>query len=84
MNNPQHAKLLWRCRRGMLELDLMLIPFAEQEFPNLSPEEQATFEELLTATDPELFSWLTDNGTPDNPKFAALIQRIRAHAREQH
>lgn len=58
MNNELEAKKVrWRCNRGMLELDLFLIPFAENHFGNLSEENKKKFVELLTHEDPVLFSW---------------------------
>lgn len=77
MENEQQKRLYWACRRGMLELDLMLIPFLKKEYPHLSPGEQQLFDELLHHTDPELYVWLTHQGVPHDPKLAAIVQRIR-------
>lgn len=70
-------KIIWNCRRGMLELDVILIPFAEQHFSNLTDSEQQVFVELLEEADPDLFNWLMGHGEPTRPEFAAMIKRIR-------
>ena len=84
MTTEEHNRLYWQCRRGMLELDLMLIPFLEKAYSDLSKEDQALFEEFLTATDPELYSWLTGNGQSENPAFAAMAKRIHDYVQTSH
>ena len=84
MENPAFTRLRWSCRRGMLELDVILIKFLENIFLTLSSEKQADFIELLNCTDPELFSWLLGTEIPQNPRWAALIAEIRHYAKTSH
>ncbi|KPU84052.1 hypothetical protein JI57_00075, partial [Psychromonas sp. PRT-SC03] len=51
------SRLLWACRRGMLELDVLFMPFVEEAFDNLKYPQQLIFQRLLTHEDPDLFSW---------------------------
>lgn len=76
----QIAKLRWNCRRGMLELDLLLLPFLEKIFPSLSEQEQRIFEQLLACTDQDLYIWLIDHEQPSDPQLAAMINRVRSGA----
>jgi antitoxin CptB len=71
------ARYRWACRRGMLELDLLLLPFFENHFSTLSAEQQGHFVQLLDCTDPELFSWLMGHSSPEQPELAALVRIIR-------
>lgn len=58
-NSAEFRRLQWRCRRGLLELDMLLSNFLHQRFPNLSPEEQVSFAHLLeVADDDELMDYL--------------------------
>ncbi|MEZ5671583.1 MAG: succinate dehydrogenase assembly factor 2 [Thiotrichaceae bacterium] len=41
------AQLIWRCRRGMRELDLLLISYYEQYYPTADTAEQQAFVQLL-------------------------------------
>ncbi|HAU4912655.1 TPA: succinate dehydrogenase assembly factor 2, partial [Aeromonas hydrophila] len=50
----EKSRLKWACRRGMLELDVIFMPFFEHEFDGLSEAEQQTFIRLLECEDPEL------------------------------
>lgn len=52
-------RMYWHSRRGMLELDLILVPFAENVLPGLSPEQQQDYARLLEEEDQDLFLWLT-------------------------
>lgn len=74
-------RVRWHSRRGMLELDVLLVPFAEQAFPQLSAADQACYIELLESEDPDLFGWLIDHRVPENPAFAAMINKILAHGK---
>jgi antitoxin CptB len=72
-----NARLLWQCRRGMLELDLMLIPFAHEQYPNLPENEKDVFRTLLHFPDPEIFAWLMGHESPAEPELIQIVQRIR-------
>lgn len=57
VSDSEFKRLYWASRRGMLELDLMLVPFFEARFRELSEVDQARFVRLLACEDTELFSW---------------------------
>ena len=77
MNNIHHERLRWACRRGMLELDLLLQPFCEKIFLQLDAHDQMLFERLLTFTDQQLFDWLVRYQEPSDPELIPLIERVR-------
>jgi len=70
--------IAWRCRRGALELDLMLQRFLKSGYSQLEPQEKQIFSELLDQQDPMLLEWLMGRTLPDNKKLAAIIGKIRA------
>ena len=69
-------RLRWRSRRGMLELDLLLLPFFDEVFKQLPEAEQAVFVRLLDQDDPDLLQWFSKKGTPDDPELGSLIEKI--------
>ena len=73
-------QILWACRRGMLELDLVLAPFAEVHWHDLSDEDKTTFAHLLTYYDQDLYQWVIGNQQPPDPAVAKMMERIRNHA----
>lgn len=70
------ARLKWACRRGMVELDVLLLPFVEQAFDSLTFNEQEIFERLLTCDDPDLFAWFMGHQKCADPDFAKMIQKV--------
>jgi antitoxin CptB len=68
----------WKCRRGMLELDELLQHFFDHGFLQMSVELQQSFVELLSSTDPELFSWLMNATPAPQAQWQLLVQKIRA------
>jgi antitoxin CptB len=77
-------KLRWACRRGMLELDVLLGNFLEEVFISLSEQDQNTFVDLLAENDQDLFTWLTGHVVSPNPKLALMVEKIRHHAQNRH
>ncbi len=69
-------RLGWHCRRGMLELDVLLIPFLEQRFRQLPLEDQQRFEKLIECEDQDIFSWVMRNAVPDDPELARIVNII--------
>lgn len=74
---PLKNKLAWQCRRGMLELDVILIPFLEQHFDGLSDEQQQLFSLLLEEADPDLYTWLMGFGECENERLRVMVSMIR-------
>ncbi len=79
MNNPAHlARLRWQCRRGMLELDVLVMRFFEKSYLQLPVDEQATFERLLNCNDQQLFEWLMGYEQPEDIAFCKMVEKIRS------
>lgn len=70
------ARLKWACRRGMLELDVLLLPFVEQAFDTLTLSEQETFERLLTCDDPDLFAWFMGHQKCADPDLSQMVAKV--------
>ncbi len=73
------SQLRLRCRRGMLELDLIMERYLDQHYPSANREEQALFIELLELQDPELYPLVTA-ATAAPERFAALVTKLAAPA----
>ena len=69
-------RLLWRCRRGMKELDVLLERFARQRYEHASAAEKKAFARLLDLPDPELADYLFGYATPSEPHLAQLARLI--------
>lgn len=70
------ARLKWACRRGMLELDILFIPFVDEAYDNLTAKDQRIFERLLTEQDPDLFAWFMGHKTCEDKELNTMVQFI--------
>ncbi len=75
------GRLRWRCRRGMKELDVLLVRWLEQRHSVVDDATRATFDRLLELPDPDLNSWFLGRARPDDPDLATLVDDILATAR---
>ena len=71
--------IYWRSRRGMLELELKLVPFVRDCYSSLEPDEQATYEAMLAEEDWQIFDWLQGRVVPEDPAMASLMAKISQH-----
>jgi len=69
--------MLWRCRRGMKELDLILERYAREGLNGASGAEWAAFERFLGLPDPLLAGCLLGAQRLPDPLMEALATRIR-------
>jgi antitoxin CptB len=79
---PDHIDplLKWHCRRGVLELDALLIPFYEDCAHQLTPLLKKQFSLILKEKDSTLTDWLLGDKPPNQqPAYHTLIQAIRNH-----
>jgi antitoxin CptB len=70
-------RLRWRCRRGMLELDLLLQGFLDKGYPQLDEAQQIIFSRLLELSDQTLSEYLLGMHEIEEKEFIDVIERIR-------
>jgi succinate dehydrogenase flavin-adding protein (antitoxin of CptAB toxin-antitoxin module) len=70
-------RVRWHCRRGMLELDLMLQRFLDEHLASLSPDEMERFKEVLDLQDGDLWQILSGREEIDDPRLEAIVLMIR-------
>jgi antitoxin CptB len=70
-------RLLWACRRGMLELDLILAPFVENVYDSLEENDKLRFQVLLECEDQSLFMWFMKRDDPSDSDMQRIVQIIR-------
>ena len=77
ISSAQRQRLMWQCRRGMLELDILLQGFVDSGYSELSTIEQQTFEKLLMYPDQELLEFFLQQTQPNDKDIAKLVHSIR-------
>lgn len=81
-NELHPGKIRWKCRRGMSELDIILLGFFDQQYANLSPALQKQFSELLDETDPTLWDYFLSS-KPADKRHANMINLILASKNQE-
>jgi len=71
-----NSALRWRCRRGMLELDIILNQFIDNQYSLLDPEQKKTFDLLLDYPDQLLFDLFLGHMQSSDNKVSELVQTI--------
>ncbi|MBJ7536921.1 succinate dehydrogenase assembly factor 2 [Marinomonas transparens] len=69
-------RLKWHCRRGMLELDLLLEPFLDEVYLTLDEDDKARFYKLIECEDQDLFLWFMQKEVPVDPDLARIVDII--------
>lgn len=70
----------WKCRRGMLELDLLLKEFLDDGYADLDDAARRHFDAMLDYPDAVLLEWLLGRIQPADRDVAQLIAKIRSTA----
>ena len=73
----EHDRIRWRCRRGLLELDLVLERFLARRFDGLDGELVRRFDELLDQPDNDLLDLALGRAEPA-PRYRAIVEMLRA------
>ena len=68
--------MLWRCRRGIRELDSLLKPFAEDCYDELSPVDKTRLQALLGYQDTQILDWILGREIPDKEGLQSLVDSI--------
>lgn len=76
--NP--GQLRWRCRRGMRELDVLLLRYLDDDFPAAPASDRQAFEELLSWQDPDIVDLLAGRVTTEDPGLRHVVKRLLIRA----
>ncbi len=72
-------RLFWGSRRGMLELDLILLPFLENVYHTLEQDDKERYWKLLEAEDQDMFAWFLHRQSPEDPDLKRIVDIVRAN-----
>ncbi|WP_203301366.1 succinate dehydrogenase assembly factor 2 [Marinobacter sediminum] len=75
-DNVDFNRMWWHSRRGMLELDNLLIPFIEEVYRTLSDEDKARYKKLLSCEDNDMFEWFMQRSRPEDPDLQRMVDMI--------
>ena len=79
MSATPSGDVLWRCRRGTKELDVLLERYVKHVDGEASEAERGCFRHILELPDPVLTDYFFGHVLPNDPTVARLIERIRTY-----
>ncbi len=71
------ARMRWRCRRGMLELDIVLLRFMDAHYEQLDEQQHELFEALLTYPDHDLWNMIARNTRVPDEAFRPILRLLQ-------
>ncbi|HEY2344995.1 MAG TPA: succinate dehydrogenase assembly factor 2 [Xanthomonadaceae bacterium] len=72
------SRLRWRCRRGMRELDQLLLRYLDRRWSEADDSERGIFLRLLDCEDDTLWRWCMGLETPQDKDLDGILARILA------
>ena len=72
------SRLRWRCRRGLLELDILLLRFVELHYAALTGPERLTFDQILDMPDNPLWDIISGRQDAASEPMRAIFEKIKS------
>ena len=70
------GEIRWACRRGMLELDILLGDFFEQQYLSLNETDQDIFQYILSLPDQDLYEYFMGKRKPEDQELERVLKKI--------
>ena len=74
--NQEINRILWKCRRGMREIDLLLREFSTNKLKELDESDIDIFNEILNYDDQKLYDFIFKNHPLDNDIHENFINKF--------
>lgn len=71
-------RLRWQCRRGMKEMDALLLAWLDRGWPAADAPQREAFRALLQVEDDVLWAWLSGRRRPESVELATMVDAIHA------
>ncbi|HKS14491.1 MAG TPA: succinate dehydrogenase assembly factor 2 [Pseudomonas sp.] len=69
-------RLFWHSRRGMLELDVLLVPFTQEVYSTLGEKDRELYVRLLSCEDQDMFGWFMERSESEDPELQRMVRII--------
>ena len=73
---PEIKRLRWRCRRGMRELDQLMLRYLDRRWSTADEAERNLFLRLLDTEDDKLWRWFMGRERPEDATLDAIVDLI--------
>ena len=76
--SEKKSRILWRCRRGIKEMDIVLQDFIKDSYDKLNNENKSAFSKLLEEQDLDILNWVLGKDKPEDKTLIEIIKKIRS------
>ena len=76
--SEKKSRILWRCRRGIKEMDIVLQDFIKNSYDELNNENKSAFSKLLEEQDLDILNWVLGKDKPEDKTLIENIKKIRS------
>ena len=76
VENVELNRLYWHSRRGMLELDVLLVPFVKEVYATLNDADRESYRKLLECEDQDMFGWFMERSESEDPELQRMVRMI--------
>ena len=76
--SEEKSRILWRCRRGIKEMDIVLQDFIKNSYDELNNENKSAFSKLLEEQDLDILNWVLGKDKPEDKTLIEIIKKIRS------
>ncbi len=73
----ERSRLLWHCRRGIREMDILFREFIDQHYDQLNDDEKQGLSKLLDEADLDILNWIMGKDTPESDELMHIVTLIR-------
>ena len=73
----ERSRLLWQCRRGIREMDILFRDFIDQHYDQLSDDEKQGLSTLLNEADLDILDWIMGRNKPQDETLIHIVTLIR-------
>jgi antitoxin CptB len=75
--SEERSRLLWHCRRGIREMDILFREFIDDHYDQLSDTEKQGLSKLLDEADLDILDWIMGRSKPGDDTLVSIVARIR-------
>jgi antitoxin CptB len=75
--SDKKSRLLWQCRRGIKEMDIIFQDFINHSYDQLTDDEKNAFSRLLDEQDLDILNWIMGKDKPYDNELVNIINTIR-------
>ena len=75
--SDKKSRLLWQCRRGIKEMDIIFQDFINHLYDQLTDDKKNAFSRLLDEQDLDILNWIMGKDKPRDNELVNIVNIIR-------